>query len=78
VGLHLVLLGQEDGGDGSVGLGDDPHAPISYWIAAENAPAVLERPLVLPAVLSINLAPISIAMAVQVVQRILARLLQKF
>jgi hypothetical protein len=64
VGLHaLVLLEQEDGGDESVSLGDDPDTSLSYRVGAEDAPAVLQGPLVLPAVVSINLTPIPGAMA---------------
>ncbi len=74
---HLVLLRQEDSSQRPVGLGDDPDDLPSYWVGAEDAPAVSQRPLVLPPVVGIQVPPIPGAVAGQVTERILPGLLQQ-
>ncbi len=50
---------------------------LSDRVGAEDAPSVLQGPLVLPAVLSIQLAPVPGGVAGHVAERILFRLLQQ-
>ena len=63
---------------GSAGLGDDPDSLFSYWVGADDAPAVLQGELVLLAVTGLGLAPVPQSVTGQVTVRILTRLLQKF
>jgi hypothetical protein len=78
VGLNLVVLREEDGGDGPVGLGDDPDGLLSYRVGADDAPSVLQGPLVLSLVVGVQIAPIPRPMAGQVTKGILADFLQEF
>src|SRR5919106_1415299 len=72
-----VLLGQEDGGDGAVCLGDDPDALRSYRVGAEDAVAVSQGDLVLWAVEGAQLSPITRSMMGQVVERMSSALPEK-
>jgi hypothetical protein len=49
---------------------------FSYRVGAEDAPAVLQGPLVLPAILWVYLAPVPRGVAGQVTKGILTNLLQ--
>jgi hypothetical protein len=63
-----VLLWKKDGGDGAVGLGDDPDALPSYRVGAEDAIALAQGDLVLAAVEGTELSPVTSRVTGQIVE----------
>src|SRR5687768_9446258 len=73
-----VLLRQEDGGDGAVGLGDDPDPTRRDVVGAEDPITVAQRDLVLAAVEGAQLSPVPCSMAGQVLEGVRPYLREEF
>src|SRR5919112_2077261 len=73
-----VLLGQEDGGDGAVSLGDDPNPPSGNVVGAEDPVAISQSDLVLVAVEGAEVSPVPCGMAGDVAERVLLYIREEF